>query len=94
VHGRACPTALLALATALASAGCARVRGTAESPAVTRLELTGTRALDPDEILARIATQPSEGPPPIPILGPLLFQLALELEVRRRRPRACRSSGR
>jgi translocation and assembly module TamA len=81
VHGRARPLTLALAAAALASAGCAEVRGTAANPAVTKLELVGAREFDPGEIVERLATQPSEGPLPIPILGPLLHQLALELEL-------------
>lgn len=65
----------------LAALGCAQVRGTADAPAVTRLELTGTRKLESSEILPLIATQESERPAPIPILGPLLYQLELALAL-------------
>lgn len=48
---RVAPLALVLLA------GCATPRGTAEAPVVTRLELEGVRAFEPDELSQRLATQ-------------------------------------
>jgi translocation and assembly module TamA len=86
VHGRARPPGrrwgqLAAALVASLLAACAEVRGTADAPAVMRLELEGTRKLDAADIVPLIATQESERPAPIPILGPLLYQLELALEL-------------
>lgn len=91
MHGRARPPGRrpgeLALARAaalvllLCGGGCVQIRGTADAPAVTRLELEGTHDLDGDDIVPLIATQESERPAPVPILGPLLYQLELLLEL-------------
>jgi translocation and assembly module TamA len=70
---------LLALALAAGSAGCARVQGTADAPAVMRVHVAGAHAFEEDEIVAKLATAESDRPPPIPIAGPLIHQLALEL---------------
>lgn len=73
--------ALAAVLAAFGTGGCAQVRGSADEPAVTRLEIAGTKALDGSDIVPLIATQESERPVPIPILGPLLYQLELALSL-------------
>ncbi|BDG03707.1 autotransporter assembly complex protein TamA [Anaeromyxobacter oryzae] len=52
--------ALLALALVLAlGSGCMRARGTPDEPVVTALEIRGAKALAPDTIRKRLATQAS-----------------------------------
>jgi translocation and assembly module TamA len=71
--------AVLALAFALGAAGCAHVRGTDDAPAVIRVHVAGARAFDEEQIVAKLATHESGRPPPVPIVGPIVHQVKLEL---------------
>jgi translocation and assembly module TamA len=55
---RRAPLALLALALAVGS-GCMRARGTPDEPVVASLEIRGAKALQPDDIRKKLATQPA-----------------------------------
>jgi len=57
-HRAALTTAALALAAALS--GCRTPRGTVEVPVITRLKLEGVKAFDPDDVVAKLATQGPE----------------------------------
>jgi len=59
---RRAPAALAALA-GLAASGCLILRGTPEAPAVRSLRLEGARAVRPDEVIDKLATQPSDRVP-------------------------------
>jgi translocation and assembly module TamA len=54
--------------------GCVHLRGTSEQPAILNVRIEGMKALDEGELVARLATHPSDRSPPIPIAGPLLHQ--------------------
>ncbi|HET9553829.1 MAG TPA: BamA/TamA family outer membrane protein [Anaeromyxobacteraceae bacterium] len=43
----------------LLAAGCLRARGTPEEPVVTAVDLAGVKAVDRDDLLEKLATQPS-----------------------------------
>lgn len=57
---RASRLAPLLVLLAVATGGCLRARGTPEEPVVTGVELRGARALDGDDVLEKLATQPSD----------------------------------
>jgi translocation and assembly module TamA len=63
------------LACAL-GAGCVHIRGTLEQPAVFRVRFEGLKHLDKSDLAAHLATHESEHSPPIPIIGPLIHQVA------------------
>ena len=56
--------------------GCVHIRGTPEQPAVFRVRFEGLKALDGDDLADRLATHESDHSPPIPIVGPLMHQVA------------------
>jgi translocation and assembly module TamA len=57
-------------------AGCVHIRGTGDQPAVFRVRFEGLAHLDADDLATRLATHESEHSAPIPIVGPLLHQIA------------------
>lgn len=72
-----CARSLPGVAAVLALAsGCVHIKGTPEQPAVFSLEIEGLKKLDPDELKERIATHQSDRSPPIPIIGPIIHQVA------------------
>jgi translocation and assembly module TamA len=76
---RRCARSLAGVAAALAltlASGCVHIKGTAEQPAVFSLRIEGLKHLDPDELAERLATHESDRSPPIPIIGPLIHQVA------------------
>ena len=60
----------------LPAAGCVHLKGTKEHPAVLRIHVEGMRALDEDDLKQRLATHESDHALPVPIIGPLLHQIA------------------
>ncbi len=70
---------LLPLALAAGAAACAHVRGTPQAPAVIHVHIDGAHAVAESEIVAKLATHPSDRPPPLPIIGPIIFQTTLQL---------------
>jgi len=60
----------------LAGSGCVYLRGTAEAPAILRLHIKGMAALDEGDLKKKLATHESERSPPVPIVGPLIHQVA------------------
>ncbi|WP_242341493.1 MULTISPECIES: outer membrane protein assembly factor [Anaeromyxobacter] len=61
---RAAPALVVLVALlALGASGCLRGRGTASEPIVTKVELTGVKALDAADIKAKLATQEPAAPP-------------------------------
>jgi translocation and assembly module TamA len=54
--------------------GCVHLQGTAEQPAILNVRVEGMKALDRDDLEARLATHASDRSLPIPIVGPLLHQ--------------------
>ena len=65
------PTAALALTLLLGTSGCIRGIGTPEEPLVDALALRGVRAVDEDDLAAKLATQ---GPVPRPGIGGVLLK--------------------
>jgi len=57
---RAAALTAAALALAAALSGCRTPKGTADQPVITRLKLEGVKAFDPDDVVARLATQGPE----------------------------------
>ncbi len=70
------PRTLAGLLLAVLGAGCVHIQGTAEQPAVFRVRFEGLKELDAGDLAERLATHESDHSPPIPIVGPLLHQVA------------------
>ena len=59
-----------------AQTACVHIRGTEEQPAILRFRIEGMKHLDEGDLKKRLATQESQRSPPIPIIGPLIHQMA------------------